>query len=687
MKRIGIAVLALILLLSGCKEAPPVDYLQETTEERDTRMEWWREARFGMFIHFGLYSVPAGEWGNETGHGEWIRSTAKIPLEEYNQFIHQFNPVRFDASEWVKMAKDAGMKYLVITSKHHEGFGLWNSKQTDFDVMSTPFRRDILKELAEACKKEGLVLCFYHSIMDWHHPDYLPRRDWETDRSAEGADFRTYVEYMKAQLKELLTRYGKIGILWFDGEWESTWSEELGTEIYQYVRSLQPSIIINNRVSPGRSGMEGVTEDGQFAGDYGTPEQQIPATGIPGYDWETCMTMNDHWGYNQQDKNFKSTRELLQMLSDIASKGGNYLLNVGPKADGTFPTESVERLRSIGKWMTVNGESIYGTVASPFKHLEWGRCTQRPMTRSTRLYLHVFDWPADGRLVISRFGSNPIRAYALADPSQEELAVERHRDTVVIRVGVTPFDKDISVVVLDIEGTPVVFDAPEIQSFTDIFIGTTKINLTKGEPVSELRYTLDGSDPVPTSLLYSNPFEINRTTTIRAACFLDGEAVSPVSIRTLTRVVAEPGRELAGVRPGLLHYLYEGVWDKIPDFNGLTPKIKGASTDFSLARNPADERFALDYHGFIRIPDDGVFTFRLISDDGSRLIINEKTFIDHDGLHGATAKEGSVALGKGLHPLRISYFEASGGNMLELLWSRDGNGFTPIPPEVLFHVK
>ncbi|MFO7617274.1 MAG: alpha-L-fucosidase, partial [Bacteroidales bacterium] len=662
-------------------------YLNETTEERDNRMEWWRDARFGMFIHWGLYAVPAGEWGEAKGHGEWIRTTAQIPLEEYNRFTDQFNPVRYNAGEWVKMAKEAGMKYIVITSKHHDGFGLWNSKQTTFDVMATPFRRDILKELADACKKEGIVLCFYHSIMDWHHPDYLPRRDWETDRSAEGADFRNYVDYMKAQLKELLTRYGKIGVLWFDGEWESTWTEEFGTEIYQYVRSLQPSIIINNRVGVGRSGMEGMTGAGQFGGDFGTPEQQIPATGVPGYDWETCMTMNDHWGYNKNDKNFKSTREMIRMLADIASKGGNYLLNIGPKADGTFPAESIERLKSIGKWMSINGESIYGTAASPFKSLEWGRCTQKPMTESTRLYLHVFDWPADGRLVINGFGSKPIRAYALADPSQEELTVERQRDALVISVGETAPDKDNSVIVLDIEGSPVVFEAPGIQSFADIFTGTATITLTRGEAVSELRYTLDGSDPSASSPLYRDPLEINSTSTIKAACFLNGEPVSPVSVRTLAQVEPAPGRELAQVKPGLLHYLYEGIWDKIPDFNGLQPKIKGVSTDFSLARNPADENFALDYQGFIRIPEGGIYRFRLISDDGSRLIVNEKVAIDHDGLHGATAKEGTLALGKGLHPVRISFFERSGGNTLELQWNRDGEGFAPVPADLFYHFK
>ncbi len=366
----------LILFLISLLTLNAQDYLKETKAQHDARMQWWRDARFGLFIHWGLYSVLAGQWGNETGYAEWIRDQAQIPVEEYDKLVSKFDPVKFNADEWVKMAKDAGMKYIVITSKHHDGFNLFDSKYTDFDVMSTPFHRDILKELADACHKQGMKICWYHSIMDWHHPDYLPRRTWEKNRSTEGADFERYVKYLKNELKELLTNYGEIGVLWFDGEWESTWSDERGKELYNYVRSLQPNIIINNRVSSARSGLEGFTSEGGFAGDFGTPEQQVPATGLPGVDWESCITMNDHWGYNKNDHNWKSAKELLQMLADIASKGGNFLLNIGPTAEGVFPPTSMERLKDIGKWMKVNGESIYGTQASPFTKLEWGRCTQ-----------------------------------------------------------------------------------------------------------------------------------------------------------------------------------------------------------------------------------------------------------------------------------------------------------------------
>lgn len=365
------------------------DPLNETKAQKDKRMAWWREARFGMFIHWGLYAVPAGEWGGKNigGAGEWILNSAQIKVADYEPLIKQFNPVRYDPKEWVRIAKDAGMKYIVITSKHHEGWGLFDSKFSDWDVMSTPYKKDLLKQLAEACKEAGIVLCFYHSIMDWHHPDYLPRRAWDP-RPEVKAEFNRYVTFMKNQLKELLTNYGKIGILWFDGEWEHTWTHERGVDLYRYVRSLQPDIIVNNRVDTYRSGMAGLSSSDQAVGDYGTPEQEIPGNGLPGVDWESCMTMNDTWGFHKNDHNWKSAEKLIQNLVDCASKGGNYLLNVGPTALGEIPLPSVERLRAVGAWLRVNGEAIYGTQAGPFvKPLPWGRVTQRP----GKLYLHVFD--------------------------------------------------------------------------------------------------------------------------------------------------------------------------------------------------------------------------------------------------------------------------------------------------------
>jgi alpha-L-fucosidase len=424
---------AVCLVLAACLTLP-------TAATRDARMDWWREARFGMFVHWGLYAVPAGEWQGRTDFGEWIRNNAKIPIDVYDQFRARFNPTAYDADAWVRMAKGAGMKYIVITTKHHDGFALFDSKQGDFNVMATPYRRDIIKALVDACRRHGVRVGFYHSIMDWHHPDYLPRRDWEKDRRGPAADFERYVVYMKAQLRELLTNYGPIDILWFDGQWESTWTASHGRDLYAYVRSLQPNIVINNRV-------------GGKSGDFGTPEQEIPATGQPGLDWETCMTMNGNWGYNRADKNFKPTSVLVRNLVDIASKGGNFLLNVGPEADGRFPAESVERLAAIGRWMSKYGASIYGTEASPFAKVPWGRATRKALPGNiTRLYLHVFDWPADGTLVVSGLVNQPRRAFVMGDASERALRIERRADGVAVSVPTTAPDAIDSVIVLDIAG-------------------------------------------------------------------------------------------------------------------------------------------------------------------------------------------------------------------------------------------
>ncbi len=659
--------------------------IQETEEEHDARMEWWREARFGLFIHWGLYAVPAGEWESGTNHAEWIRTTAQIPLETYDQFLNDFNPTKFNAESWVSMAKDAGMKYIVITSKHHDGFCLWNSKYTDFDIMSTPFKRDIMQELSDACAKEGIKMCWYHSIMDWHHPDYLPRRGWENDRTTSGAEFDRYVTYMKKQLKELLSKYGDIGVLWFDGEWESTWTSEYGTDLYHYVRNLQPDILVNNRVGVGRSGMAGLTEEGEFGGDFGTPEQTIPATGLPDVDWETCMTMNRHWGYNRLDKDFKSSTDLIQKLADIVSKGGNFLLNVGPTAEGLFPQESVDRLRDIGVWMKTNGESIYGTLASPFSQLEWGRCTQKPMEESTRLYFHIFDWPENGKLTIPGLGSELIRAYLLADPQQDELKMEKDRDAVVIYLPDDQPNVANSVVIVDIVGEPIIYEAPSISAHNRSFIDQLEVTISKKEAQTTLRYTIDGTLPTLESTEYKTPFLITNSTTISAACFDDQGPVSSTTQEAFIQVEPKPGKSLSSLKSGLLYYYYHGEWDKIPEFNGLSSKQQGVASSFELAKETTQENFAIDYQGFITITSDDVYTFYLSSDDGSRLYINEEIIIDHDGLHSASVKKADIALGKGLHAIRISFFEKTGGNTLELEWSSTQFEKQAIPFEKLQH--
>jgi alpha-L-fucosidase len=425
----------------------------ETPAQHDARMKWFREARFGLFLHWGVYSVPAGEWQGKTDYAEWFLEETHMPVSQYEKFAQQFNPVKFDATEWVRLAKDAGMKYIVITSKHHDGFGMFRSDLTDWCIKSTPFPRDPLKELSVACHKAGIKLCFYYSIMDWHHPDWGTRRAWN-DRASGQSDMDRYVAYMKGQLRELLTRYGPIGILWFDGEWESPWTPERGADLYNYVRGLQPDIIVNNRVGKARAGMSGMDNGHGHVGDYGTPEQRIPPAGFgPGVDWESCMTMNDHWGYNKNDQHWKSATTLVRNLIDCASKGGNLLLNIGPTSEGVFPETSRERLAEIGRWTKVNGSAIYGTTASPFeKELPWGRCTQKVTRGGTTLYLHVFNWPSDGRLLVPGLGVQPRKVWLLADATRHALAAQSGADGLTISLPAAVPDPISSTVVVRLNG-------------------------------------------------------------------------------------------------------------------------------------------------------------------------------------------------------------------------------------------
>jgi alpha-L-fucosidase len=368
-------LMVLLLIIIGCqpkvkeeaKQPEEKNYLIESTDAFNERMEWWRDARFGMFIHWGVYSVPAGIYnGAEVkGIGEWIMKQGQIPIGEYEQFAKQFNPVNFNADEWVKTIKDAGMKYMVITSKHHDGFALWDSKVSDYDMVDyAPYGKDILKALSDACEKNGIKFGLYHSIMDWHHPDaqafsYL--KDDPNIREDNKNNFAQYLEnYLKPQVKELIDNYNP-DIMWFDGEWVEEFTHEQGLDLYQYVRSLKPDILINNRVDKGRAGMQGMNkEDGVYAGDFGTPEQEILES-ASALDWESCMTMNDTWGFKKNDHNWKSTKILIDNLIDVSAKGGNYLLNVGPTAEGLIPLASIERLKEMGKWLSVNGEAIYET--------------------------------------------------------------------------------------------------------------------------------------------------------------------------------------------------------------------------------------------------------------------------------------------------------------------------------------
>ncbi len=413
-------------------------------------MAWWRDARFGMFVHFGLYSTLGGEWkGKETGSHEWIRNNAKIPHDEYIQLARTFNPTHLDADAIVRLAKEAGQKYIVVTTKHHEGFSLFDSAATTYDVMATPYRRDIMRDFARACRRHGLRLGWYYSIMDWYHPDYLPRRDWEA-RSATGADFARYVAFVRAQVRELLTRYGDIAVMWFDGQWEPTWNHTLGQSVYDHCLALQPPVIVNNRVDVKVEGGTDTMLGRGRAGDFSTPELEVPATGLPGVDWESCMTMNHNWGYSKFDHDFKSVSQLVGLLVETASKGGNLLLNIGPMGDGRVPEESTKGLQGIGAWMRTNSSAIYGTTATPFADALF-RVTQK----GNRLHVFVHPWRA-GEFELAGLRDVPRAVTLLADASAGALPVRRTAGGIGITLPERAPGELYPVLVLDFDAAPTI---------------------------------------------------------------------------------------------------------------------------------------------------------------------------------------------------------------------------------------
>jgi len=401
--------------------------------------------------------------------------------------------------------------------------------------------------------------------------------------------------------------------------------------------------------------------------------------------------MNGNWGFNKADKNFKPTSDLIHKLVDIASKGGNFLLNVGPTADGEIPAESVERLEGLGAWMAVNAPSIHATEASPFPSLPWGRATMRKLDReTTRLYLHVFERPADNVLVVPGLLNDVKLARPLATlRSPYNLAVTRQGDDLRIAIGpptgrVPPADE---VFVLDIAGEPDVTIPPAIDADAPIFVGSADVRITTARRNVELRYTLDGSEPSAASPLVTGPVRVTATSTVRARAFRAGRPVSGVTDASFTLATPRPPVAVAETVPGLKYIAVEGDFSTLPDFDALKAAASGESTGFDLKKRTREVQFALRFDGLLSVPATGVYTFSLTSDDGSRLWIGDTLVVDSDGLHGAVERSAPVALERGLHPIRVAMFEQGGGFALDVAWSGPGIKKQRVPASALVRRK
>jgi alpha-L-fucosidase len=428
---------ALLGLLCASSTAAPAQPTTSPTAVPPTdanSLAWFRDAKLGLFIHWGPVSLKGTEIG-------WSRG-AQVPTEEYDQLYRHFNPTNFNADAWASLAKELGARYLVLTSKHHDGFCLWDSKFTDYDIMNTPFARDVVKELADACRRQSVVFCTYHSICDWHHPDYpLGSPGGKAQKPSPNMD--RYNTYLKNQVAELIQNYGGLGIMWFDGEWEAPWTHERGVDLYRHCRQLQPSILVNNRVGKGRSGMEGTTAAGAFAGDYDTPEQQVGAFQTARA-WESCITICEQWAWKPNDK-LKSLKQCIDILVRTVGGDGNLLLNVGPMPGGEIEPRQMERLRELGAWLRANGQSIFGTRGGPFKPAAWGASTHQGDT----IYVHVLDWKGSETLPLPKIERKVTRASLLAGGKVE---FEQSGDGLALRVPLAAQPPLATVIALRLDG-------------------------------------------------------------------------------------------------------------------------------------------------------------------------------------------------------------------------------------------
>jgi alpha-L-fucosidase len=409
-----IAAASLLLLVFSLALPSKAIPNQETEAQREARMKWWTEARFGMFIHWGLYALPARH--------EWVKKQEAITEEAYQKYFDHFNPDLYNPKEWARLAKAAGMKYFVVTTKHHEGFCLWDTKYGDYKATKTPYGKDLIKPMLEAFRAEGLRVGFYHSLLDWHHPEYPVDRNHpmfnnlEFKKKAANRDIRKYAEYLHNQVRELLTEYGPIDCLFMDfsfpgenGKGRNDWQSE---KLLKMIRELQPQIIVDDRLD---------LLDVPGGWDYRTPEQFMPQEWLTvngkRVPWETCQTFSGSWGYHRDEATWKSVRQLVVMLAEVVSKGGNLILNVGPTARGTFDDRAKERLEGIGAWMETHGRSIYGCTQAPDEFKAPRNCLLTYNPEAKRLYVHVLEWPM-GALYLEGFAGHVAYAQLLNDASE-----------------------------------------------------------------------------------------------------------------------------------------------------------------------------------------------------------------------------------------------------------------------------
>lgn len=714
-------LLSLALAASLMGSVPPADPIGPD-------YSWWRDARFGMFIHWGLYSEAAGSWKDRFvgGWTEWLLSRAKIdPVEYQRELLPRFDPEKFDARAIARAAKSAGMGYVVVTTKHHEGFCLWDSADSPSDIAMTPFGasgRSLLKELAEACAAEGLKLGFYYSLLDWHDADYLPRRAWDARSvpatSGEDGDasagYARYAKRMRTHIEELLGgEFGEIAILWGDGDWEHGSEAHQSKALIARARELQPGLLVNNRWA--------------MPGDYDTPENTIPDA-PPARAWETCMTMNESWGYTPRVETYKPAAELVRMLADIASKDGNFLLNVGPDGDGLLDAVALERLGEIGEWMNRNGESIRGTrgastIGAPAVY-PWGRLTVRHFDCRVgesgvgAIYIHVFDMPESGEILLPGLAATVAEASVLGVPgiggsvgvggaAGQGIEVAPRGGDSVVRVpaglvaaarrglpeGVTNADV---VVRLDVSSWPPIAGTPVPSAAPGYFMESMALafDVPAG---SEVLVTTDGSTPriangqlgATTRRLVSRDDVVTLTCTsrVRARAVVRGELVGSEFAGTYTLATPwpavaaavmpagfDPARDLPPFRVAVIEG-GPGEFDRVPALERfqkptrvLSIGLKPGGQSLQLPDGLPEDNYGLLLEGFIVVPETGIWEFSLTSDDGSRLWIDGKEVIDNDGPHGAKEVRGQAPLAAGIHLLRVGYFEAGGAANLEVGW-------------------